>query len=189
MKNITSGHYPFSGNAVLESAKAVAWGEMESAAIIKESDGGFRVTENAQHDSIYAAIDAQTAQGFRKHGYFRAVELVKDHLIADAKRRNDKRGKNHDEYPRISLGSSDIASIVLRAPEGICELKFGGDRTYSAYLVDAECKVPDYYRLEWTCKSWLWIYDDHTKTQELHNHGRAIRVYTAGEYGCIIQLL
>ena len=185
--------YTFSGNAIIATAEALALRTIEDAAIVKVSDSAFHVEENAPHHGIYAAIDAQTVQELRKQGYFRSYELIKDRLIADAKRRKTERGeprkKDHHEYSRVSLGSSDIASIILRDSRGVRELRFGEDGTYAAYLVDAECEIPDYYTLEAECKSWLSVYDDDTKTLEVKNPSSVIRVYRAGTYGCIIQLL
>ena len=186
----------FSGNAIAEAATAVATNEMDSAAIIKTGDE-FHVMPDADTDPafVYAAIDAATVSAIRAEsgpkGPWWVAEDVKSALIKDAQRRKTEGGKpckrGHREYPRVSLGSSDIASLVLRDSRGVRELHFGEDGSYSAYLVDAECDIPDYYTLEAECRAWLSVYDDNTKTFEIQNPGKMIRIYRAGEFGCIIQ--
>lgn len=186
----------FSGNAIAEAATAVATNEMDSAAIIKTGDE-FHVMPDADTDPafVYAAIDTATVSAIRAEsgpkGPWWVAEGVKSALIKDAQRRKTERGEprkqSHREYLRVSLGGSDISSVILRDAQGVRELRFGEDGTYSAYLVDAECEVPDCYTLEAECKSWISVYDDDTKTFELQNPGSVIRVYRSGEFGCIIQ--
>lgn len=94
--------------------------------------------------------------------------------------------KDHHEYSKISLGASDVASLVLRFPCGSKVLDFGEDGGYSSYLVDEECIIPDHYSLECECEHWLWIYDDTSRT--LQFDGEKIRVFRAGVKGCIIQI-
>lgn len=90
------------------------------------------------------------------------------------------------------IGSSDIASLVLRGcsynggPE-LTELHFGGDNSYSAYIVDAETEIPGHYSHIVTFASWLWIYDDNGLTARYT--ANRIEVYRAGEMGCIIKLV
>lgn len=94
--------------------------------------------------------------------------------------------RSHHSYERVFIGNSDIASLVLRSVPGVFELHFGGDGNYSAYIVDEECAIPDYYRFEWEGRNWLWIYDDEGLTMRIEHRG-AIRIYRAGDFGCIIQ--
>lgn len=53
--------------------------------------------------------------------------------------------KDHREYKKIPLGESDIASLLLRHPAGCEMLDFGEDGSYSAYLVDDDCEIPEHY--------------------------------------------
>lgn len=190
--------YPFSGNAIQAAADAIASRELNSATIVKISDDEYYVATDAGDTSstcVYAAIDEQTVRDYQiKYPdmvKWWIADKLKAHLINDATRRKAERGeprkKDHREYSRISLGGSDIASIILRDSRGVRELRFGEDGSYSAYLVDAECDIPDYYTLEAECKSWLSVYDDSIKTFEVQNPKKIIRVYRAGEFGCIIQ--
>ena len=193
-ESILQEKYISAGNAIQSAADALAAGGLDSAAIIKMGDA-FHVMPDAESAFVYAAIDAATVSAIRAEsgpkGPWWVAEDVKSALIKDAQRRKTERGephkKDHHEYPYISLGSSDIASLVLRDSRGVRELRFGEDGTYSAYLVDAECDIPDYYTLEAECRVWLSVYDDNTKTFEIQNPGKMIRVYRAGEFGCIIQ--
>lgn len=94
--------------------------------------------------------------------------------------------KNHHDYDKVNLGSSDIASVILRAPGKLSELHFGFDGSYSAYLVDEECEVPESYALEFETEHWLDVYDDNRRT--LHVHADKIKVFSRGNGGCIIQI-
>lgn len=95
--------------------------------------------------------------------------------------------KDHHEYGKISLGESDISSLVLRFPCGSQVLDFGEDGGYSAYQVDEECIIPEHYTIVFECEHWLWVYDDTSRTARFD--GEKIRVFRAGLRGCIIQIL
>lgn len=97
--------------------------------------------------------------------------------------------KNHHSYKVISIGASDIAELIVRGSGKVGTIAFGQDGSYSAYIVDAECEIPSYYKQIFECKNWLMIYDDEGKTFSLDNYGKTFRVFRAGEFGCIIQTL
>ena len=44
--------------------------------------------------------------------------------------------KNYKEFKRVYLGSSDVASLTLRAPNISHVLTFGEDGAYFAYFVE-----------------------------------------------------
>ena len=95
--------------------------------------------------------------------------------------------KDHHEYEKIGLGYSDIAQLVLRSPDKLYGLDFGGDGDYSAYLVDEDCAIPESYKLRFEAKHWIMIYDD--VALRFQAYGEFIRVYSRGEFGCIIQII
>lgn len=107
--------------------------------------------------------------------------------------------KNYKEYQKKSIGGSDIATLIIASP-GISdgsgkggdtgmlkELWFGSDGSYSAYVVDENCIIPDYYKLFSRSKSWIKIYDD--AGLKFNEYAKEINIYRAGDYGVIIQLL
>lgn len=102
--------------------------------------------------------------------------------------------KDHREYEKKIIGGSDIASLTYRTPQKAGILNFGGDGVYMAYVVDAECEIPKYYEL--TAESiatdgwgtWLKLYDDSGLAEEFRSE-KGIKIYQAGGYGCIIQIL
>lgn len=97
--------------------------------------------------------------------------------------------KDYHAYKTVSLGGSDVATLIIAGcnDEGVVAktLQFGYDGDYCAYLVDENAEIGSPYTLEGTFLSWLTIYDDDSLV--LHLHAREIKVYRAGEYGCIIQ--
>lgn len=95
---------------------------------------------------------------------------------------------------RISLGGSDIASLILvGCKEGVNglylnELHFAGDNNYYAYIVrDSLVEIPNHYHLEYTYNYWMKVYDDDEKTYRIS--ADVIEVYRSGDYGCIIRAL
>lgn len=67
------------------------------------------------------------------------------------------------------------------------KLHFGGDGNYSAYLVDdPDAEIGSHYSLVATFEKWLKIYDDEGLV--FRGDAREIKVYQAGQFGCIIQL-
>ncbi len=99
--------------------------------------------------------------------------------------------KNYHECKRIYLGESDMAQLILRTDNGVKAINFGEDGEYYAYFIDGEkIDIPAHYAcvIDEEC-AWMWIYDDDSRTQKLNfKKDMRLRVYRAGEYGCIIQI-
>lgn len=106
--------------------------------------------------------------------------------------------KPHYKDKYIHLGYSDIGCLILvgitadsrKEKDGWFTLKpinFGGDGEYGAWLIDETVEVPEHYHLEFELKSWCKIYDDETLKATFH--AEQINIYTAGDYGCLIQLI
>ena len=93
--------------------------------------------------------------------------------------------KSYKEYDTRFIGASDIASLTLRSPEGAAVLNFGQDGGYSAYLVDEDAEIGSHYKEVYSCTKWLWIFDDTERSARFRSD--IIKVYRAGEFGCIIQ--
>lgn len=90
------------------------------------------------------------------------------------------------------IGTSDIASLTVRAGEFIGALDFGEDGSYSAYIVeDAAVVIPDYYACVFEgVANWLNIYDDNMLNfSKRFDNLKNIKIYRAGDFGCIIQIL
>ena len=103
--------------------------------------------------------------------------------------------KDHHSYNKVSIGASDIASLTVRTPNQVAILNFGEDGDYSAYIVDEECLIPEYYELTLECSEskywpgvWMRIYDDDGLSFKI-KAPHSIRVYQAGAFGCIIQTI
>lgn len=103
--------------------------------------------------------------------------------------------KNYKDFGKEYIGSSDIATLILvgcrddnDTEEGlkIKELRFGGDGAYTAYIVDETAEIGKHYQLLDTFYYWLKVYDDNQVTFEVFCDWA--KVYTAGAYGCIIQI-
>ena len=100
--------------------------------------------------------------------------------------------KNYREYDKVYIGSSDIASLTIVAPRDNGDplaqtLDFGIDADYFAYIVDSNAYIGDHYKLVQCCKYWMKVFDDQELTLDLH--APTIKVYRAGDCGCIIQKL
>lgn len=100
--------------------------------------------------------------------------------------------RNYHDYEKVGLGCSDIATLILvgcHKGSGLTAepLKFGGDSYYSAYLVDEDAEIGSHYRLETTFNYWMKVYDD--EKIRFCVDADEIRVYSAGNYGCIIQVI
>ena len=86
---------------------------------------------------------------------------------------------------KINLGSSDMASLVLRSGSHLELLNFGIDDCYSAWYVDeSDIEIPSHYTLVSTTKNWLNIYDDWSLVFAMRGD---FEIYRAGEMGCIIR--
>lgn len=103
----------------------------------------------------------------------------------------------YKDYERLYIGTSDIAALTLTGmcpanEPGDCTglktfaLHFGGDGSYNAYICDDAAEIGAHYRLETTFSHWLRIYDDEGLVRKFY--ADIIRVYRAGERGCIVQL-
>lgn len=101
---------------------------------------------------------------------------------------------DYHAYSRASLGFSDIAALVLVGC-GNNNLKsevlhFGGDDSYSAYVVDSRAKIGGHYQLKARFTTWLKVYDDEGLQLDLYGGvGTEFLIYRAGGYGCLIQVL
>lgn len=99
--------------------------------------------------------------------------------------------KSYKEYERQFIGDSDIAALIFvgTTKDGLKAniLNFGSDGRYNAYVVDENAKIGDHYTLEMEFETWLKIYDDEGLTEDYS--ADKIRVYRAGDFGCIIQLI
>lgn len=103
----------------------------------------------------------------------------------------------YKNYEQKSIGCSDIAALTLTGMRpadepgdgtGLktCALHFGGDGSYDAYVVDDDAEIGAHYALEATFAHWLKIYDDDELVREFD--ADIIKVYRAGDFGCIVQL-
>lgn len=105
--------------------------------------------------------------------------------------------KSYKEYDREFIGDSDIAALIFvgTTKDGLKAniLNFGSDGRYNAYIVDENAKIGDHYTLEMEFetssgfRAWLKIYDDVGLMADYK--ADKIRVYRAGDFGCIIQLI
>ena len=105
---------------------------------------------------------------------------------------------------RLFIGGSDCACLTLTGlkQDGVSAsvLQFNGDGDYHAWVVDALDLIPSHYVLkecysfkhtyltgeEEAVKAWLKIYEDDGLVVELE--AEEIRVYRAGEFGCLIYI-
>lgn len=85
----------------------------------------------------------------------------------------------------VSLGYSDIASLVLRSWDQLIEMNMHIDSTYCAYIIGEDDEVPSHYKLAHTFTSWLTIYDDEKARFKLY--ADKIEVYRAGDCGVLIK--
>ena len=100
--------------------------------------------------------------------------------------------KNYKEFFKQYIGFSDIAALVMvgyKDDIGATTelLRFGKDSSYYAYVCEGEVEIGTHYELVQEFNCWLKIYDDTELVKEFN--GRTIRVYRAGEEGCIINVL
>ena len=98
---------------------------------------------------------------------------------------------------RLTLGSSDIASLVLVGPRKYDEeeigvqasmLEFGSDGDYRAwYVTDEALEIPSHYEKVAETFCWLKIYDDRELVGKIE--ADRIEVYRAGEMGCLVRAI
>ena len=86
---------------------------------------------------------------------------------------------------KISLGSSDMATLLLRSGYQLELLHFGIDECYTAwYVIDSTVEIPSHYSLITSTTKWLKIYDD---SSLVFDERGDFEIYRAGEMGCIIR--
>ena len=99
--------------------------------------------------------------------------------------------KTYKEYKRMTLGYSDIATLMLVGfkDEDIASefLHFGSDGNYSAYVVPEDTEIPEHYKKVAEFSHWLRIYDDDSKVADFK--ADEIRLFRAGDFGLIIQII
>lgn len=95
--------------------------------------------------------------------------------------------KTYKDFEKKNIGESDIASLTVRSGMNVGVLNFGEDGVYQAYIVNSEAEIGEHYDLAFEGKNWIRIYDDFGKSFEAD--ADIIRIYQAGDFGCIIQLL
>lgn len=99
--------------------------------------------------------------------------------------------KYYKEFPKEYIGDSDIAALLFAglSENGLISqwVQFGGDSSYDAYIVDEEAEIGAHYSFIVEFKKWLIIYDDLSLSRTFY--AEKIKVYRAGNYGCIIQLI
>ena len=100
--------------------------------------------------------------------------------------------RNYKDYLKDYIGQSDIACLILagfKEDHGVFteNLRYNADGEYMAYIVDENTEIGSHYDLIAKFDSWVKIYDD----TSLVHHFRAdkIKIYRAGDFGCIIQLI
>ncbi len=107
--------------------------------------------------------------------------------------------KSYKEFKKVYIGESDIATLIVRTCEnyevtkenyskwGVYSLNFGKDSNYNAYVVDETAIIGEHYNLVIHGKAWIKIYDDEGLTFKAR--AKEIKIYRAGQHGCIIQLI
>lgn len=102
--------------------------------------------------------------------------------------------KDYHECKIVRLGSSDIARLILSAPDAVALLAMGEDGDYHAYLVDRrnpddkDVVIPKHYTKQFIAEHWLDIYDDEERTCTIHAAGHTINVYRSGLRGILIEI-
>lgn len=97
---------------------------------------------------------------------------------------------SYKEYNKEYIGSSDYSSLILVGCENGVKtfaLNFGEDSNYYAYIVDNKTHIGSHYMKVAEFTAWMKIYDDDGLIHRFE--ADVIRVYRAGEMGCIIQLI
>lgn len=173
-----------------------------TAAMVSNDFGADIIGDSSTEDLAYSIMDLDACRQLIAEWYAETPEDERpgaEHLqyafhiyTAQALKREPK--KDHHQYKKQDLGFSDIATLVIEtvSKDGLAleALDFGEDGRYSAYIVDAECEIPDTYERVITHNGcgWLRVYDDEMVTYRASfDHG--IRIYRRRFRGCIIQLL
>lgn len=102
--------------------------------------------------------------------------------------------KIYKDFKKEYIGDSDISTLIMmgyseKEKDGLSlkKLSFGEDCAYGAYIVKGKAEIGSHYKLVAEFSYWLKIYDDYEKVKLFE--ADIIKVYRAGEMGCIIQLL
>lgn len=119
---------------------------------------------------------------------------LKDIVVNDGTKLSYKIKKdNYKECDKISIGTSDIATLIMvgcpveKSDELITKpLYFGEDGNYKAYYINEDnIDIPEHYEKVTEFSTWLKIYDDTGLTSTIK--GELIEVFRAGDFGCIIK--
>lgn len=102
--------------------------------------------------------------------------------------------KNYKELEKMYIGGSDSAFLTViewgpaDAPNWLTmhELKFGEDGDYSAYVCWGDVEIGDHYKKVLELHRSITIVDDDRAVFDAK--ADTIKVYQAGEFGCIIHL-
>lgn len=99
--------------------------------------------------------------------------------------------RSYMEYRREFIGKSEISALVMvgfKDKQGIVPemLNFSVEDSYYAYICDSEAIIGTHFKLVAEYNSWMNIYDDKTMVKSFIKG--SIKVYRAGDVGCIIQV-
>lgn len=95
--------------------------------------------------------------------------------------------ESHDYKEKRTISEHRIAESHPLLQRRKTPLHFGEDGTYHAYIVHGTCDIPLHYAEVAQFKDKIDIIDDDGFVTCYE--ANVIRVYRAGEFGCIIQLL
>lgn len=98
-----------------------------------------------------------------------------------------KKNCYYKNYEKVFVGESDIASLIFRSADKLESVNFGEDGDYRAYIVDEDAVIGNHYEYTSTFSTWLSIYDDFGLQAKFT--AEQIKVYQAGSFGIIIQLI
>lgn len=87
---------------------------------------------------------------------------------------------SYKDCPKIFMGLTDIASLLMRPCDGTpAEIPCGYDGDHFGYLIETEgVELPPYYVKVFSCHNWLKVYDDIRCVAEFW--GDIIDVFLAG---------
>ena len=99
--------------------------------------------------------------------------------------------KNYKDFEKMYIGASDGACLTISNcdKEGNSReemLYFGEDGEYSAYITYGDVEIGDHYKLMHEFHGVITIFDDVDAI--FTAKADTIKVYQAGEFGCIIHL-
>ena len=64
---------------------------------------------------------------------------------------------HYKEYPKMSIGESDTASLTVRYPYSSKAIHFEGEGKYEAYVVDENAEIDEHYKLIHSGRYWVRI--------------------------------